>query len=98
MQNILIQISEQQLRNLISEAMLIALANHKSTTSQEITSLPTSDKLLTKNEAAEYLKISLPTLSKYINDGFVKSYSVAGTRMRFKASDLDKSLKALRNR
>jgi excisionase family DNA binding protein len=98
MQNFLIQISEQQLRKLISEEMLIALANHKSITPQEITSQPASDKLLTKKEAAEYLKISLPTLSKYIRQGYIKAHTVAGTRMRFKSSDLDKALKGLRNR
>ena len=55
-----------------------------------------SDRLLTKKEAANYLKVSLPTLSRYIKDGYVKAYTISGTRMRFRVSDLDKALKTLR--
>jgi excisionase family DNA binding protein len=97
MQSVLIQnISSAELEDMISKAVMTALKNLNIETT--VATATASDKLLTKKEAAAYLKISLPTLSKYINDGFVKAHTVAGTRMRFKISDLDKALKALRNR
>ncbi|MEJ0104716.1 MAG: helix-turn-helix domain-containing protein [Bacteroidota bacterium] len=97
MQNLLIQsISKKEIEDLISKAV-------SDTFERLIAGIPdaqkeaNNDTLLTKKEAAAYLKISSPTLSKYVNDGFIKSHTVAGTRMRFKISDLDKALKSLRN-
>jgi len=98
MQSVLIQnISSNELEEIISKAVTTAIKNLNIGALAAAPVSPASDKLLDKKGAAEYLKISLPTLSKYINDGFIKAYSVAGTRMRFRACDLDKSLKSLRN-
>lgn len=52
---------------------------------------------LNKKAAAAYLNISTVTLSKYIKAGFIKAYSLGGSRLRFKRSELDKSMKALRS-
>jgi len=98
MQNILLQsLNKGEVQELISEAVKAAMEKYIS----YVTIPPMKDKsvpLLSKKEAAAYLKISLPTLSKYINIGYVKAYTVAGTRMRFKPADLDKALVELRNR
>ncbi len=100
MQSILIQnIDKSELKQLVFEVMVTVLR-------EKIFEFPQlqpptqdfPDKLLSKKAAAQYLGISLPTLSKYVKDGYVKAHTVAGTRMRFKLSDLDKALKGLRSR
>src|SRR4051794_13623091 len=99
MQSVLIQnINSAELEDLISKAVASALKGLNTDVSAISTIPAASDELLNKKEAAKYLKISLPTLSKYINEGYVKAYTVSGTRMRFKTSDLDKALKVLRHR
>lgn len=96
MQSILIQnINSSELENLISKAVAAALKD-LSINAPVVNSVEsTSSELLTKGQAASYLKISLPTLSKYIKNGFVKAHTVAGTRMRFRVADLEKALKML---
>lgn len=92
-------INSSELRELVFEAVATALKERISEYSR--TQPPTqraSEKVLTKKEAASYLKISLPTLSKYIKGGYIKVHSVAGTRMRFKLSELDKALGVIRGR
>lgn len=58
----------------------------------ELKNLPLAkaeDKLLTRTQAAQYLNISLPTISAWEKQGFVKSHRV-GTRIFFKQSELVK--------
>lgn len=99
MQSILIQnISGSELEELISKAVAAALKNMSINAPSTHAVQTAPSELLTRKDAAAYLKISLPTLSKYIRHGYVKAHTVAGTRMRFKTSDLDKALKGLRNR
>ena len=99
MQNIQIQnINSSELEQIIYKVFINALKDSNIVLSVASPTTPVEKKLLSKKEAAAYLKISLPTLSKYINGGFVKAHTVTGTRMRFKISDLDKSLRGLRNR
>jgi excisionase family DNA binding protein len=98
MQGILIQsINGQELEAIISNAVAAAMEKYQKSIPDR-PPIQSVDKLLSKKEAARYLGISLPTLSKYINDGYVKAHTVAGTRMRFKLSDLDKALRGLRSR
>ena len=92
-------INSNELRQILIEAVENALKQKLS----EFPQMPAiiqkgTCKLLTKKEAAAYLKISLPTLSKYIKNGYVKAHSVGGTRMRFKEIDLDKALKILNSK
>ena len=99
MQNIQIQnINSSEFEQIIYKVFINALKDSNVVVSVASPTTPVAEKLLSKKEAAAYLKISLPTLSKYINRGFVKAHTVAGTRMRFKVSELDKSLKGLRSR
>jgi len=51
-----------------------------------------STKLLSKKEAAAYLTISLPTLTKLIKSGNVKALKIGKSRYRFRKSDLQNSL------
>lgn len=78
-------INSNELRQLVFEVVITALKEQSLEYSK--TQPPgkcVSDKLLTKKEAAAYLKISLPTLSRYVKLGYVKAHTVGGTRMRFK--------------
>ena len=98
MQNIQIQnLDSSELEKIMYKVVINALKDANIGISVASSTPLTVDKLLTKKEAAAYLKISLPTLTKYINDGHVKAFSIAGTRMRFKISDMEKALKTLRN-
>jgi excisionase family DNA binding protein len=54
-----------------------------------------SEVIFTKKEAAAFLKVSLPTLRKYINSADIPCYRV-GQNLRFKKGDLIKSLKLIR--
>lgn len=49
------------------------------------------DKLLTRNEVAQLLNISLPTLHTWPKQGVVKSYRV-GSSIRFKQSEVYEAL------
>lgn len=55
-----------------------------------------NEEYLTRNETSKFLKISLPTLSKYCQDGRIKSYRI-GRSIRFKKTEIeqliDKSLR-----
>lgn len=89
-------INSNELRQLVFEAVASALKERGSEYPQAQAPIQCDfDKLLTKKEAAAHLKISLPTLSKYIKNGYVKAHTVAGTRMRFRPADLEKALKML---
>jgi excisionase family DNA binding protein len=57
-----------------------------------------TDELLTKKEAAKYLRVSTVTLNKYLRQGFVKGHTIAGTRVRFKQNELKKALRILYNK
>lgn len=98
MQSVTIQnINTQELEMMFSKVVTAALEKFKTEFSIKNPEVKV-DKLLTKSETAKYLQISTPTLLKYINQGYIKAHTVAGTRMRFKPSDLDKALVELRRR
>lgn len=54
-------------------------------------SIPTSEKLLTRKETAEKLKISLVTLNDWTKRGIVQSYIIGG-RVLYKESEVVESL------
>jgi hypothetical protein len=58
---------------------------------QELNSTPTSQKLLTRKETADKLKISLVTLNDWSRRGMLKSYMIGG-RVLYKDSEIDSSL------
>jgi excisionase family DNA binding protein len=49
-----------------------------------------TDTYMTREEAAEYLKVSAATLDRYVRQGKLRRLRLAGTRTaRFKKGDLD---------
>jgi excisionase family DNA binding protein len=49
-------------------------------------------KLLSRNQVAEYLHISLPTLNEWTKLGWLKSYKI-GNRVLYKSDEVDKGLR-----
>ena len=46
---------------------------------------------LTRKEAATYLRISLPTLNSWTQQGFIKGYKIK-SRVRYRLKDVEKAL------
>lgn len=65
---------------------------------KSITPTPTSvtSKLLTRQETAKLLKISLPTLDGWTNAGLIKAKRV-GTRVRYVYADIEAAIKDMPN-
>lgn len=57
----------------------------------------TNDELLSKKQAAIFLKMSLPTLSKLVLEGVIPCRRI-GSNIRFKKSELENSLTEVRNK
>ena len=53
------------------------------------------DELMTRKEAAAYLKVSLVTLNEWTKNGRVKAHRI-GTRVRYYKSDVEAALKEIR--
>ena len=53
------------------------------------------DELMTRKEAAAYLKVSLVTLKEWTKNGRVKAHRI-GTRVRYYKSDVEAALKEIK--
>ena len=53
-----------------------------------------SNKLYTRQEVADLLGLSLPTVHTYTQEGIIKGYRL-GTQIRYKHSDVEKALKEI---
>lgn len=60
------------------------------------TSATLADRLLTRAQAAEYLGISLRTLTELLARGSFPKYRVASTAVRVRKSDLDTYIRSVR--
>jgi excisionase family DNA binding protein len=49
---------------------------------------------ITRNEAADLLKTSLPTLIKYTQPGIIKGFRI-GTRVLYKLEDIEEGVKSI---
>ena len=86
----IITISPDDLQRLISSEIGNALSKK-----EEKEPRVQNENILNRKEAKEFLSISYPTLKKYVNLGLIASYRL-GTRVFFKYSDLEDSLKKIR--
>lgn len=80
----------EQLITVISETVKNELNKHY----QSLPTPPTTDQdteLLTRQQAAKVLGISLPTLNEWSKSGIITGYRIS-TRVRYKKSELEKSL------
>ena len=56
--------------------------------------MPQEDELLTREEAAKFLKVNISTINNWRKSGKLKSYGI-GNRVYFWRSEIEKSLKPL---
>lgn len=80
-ESILLQLSRDELRELIKEAVRDELAIVKSAASTEM--------IMGSDDAAHYLGISKSTLYKFTSDNVVPYYKPTGKRIYFKKSELE---------
>jgi len=79
-------ISASELRQILSEEIKNALSKF------ETNETPTDkDELITRQETAKILKISLPTLNNYSKEGKIQPYNI-GSRVLYKKSEVIDSL------
>ena len=92
----LVGISLNKFKEIISSTVDETIQSAFAKLFQPPTEQPVDD-LITKKQAAAYLKISLPTLSKLINEGIIPFHRLGRSNLRFKISELEKSLCVTRN-
>jgi len=76
---------EQRQKELIKDT-LVQIIN------QPGNSLPEN---LSRQQACDYLNISLSTLNTYTKEGFLKKYRFGGNRVLYKRSELDEALTSI---
>ena len=86
MQNIIFSIPEPEFKTMIQDAVLSVLNGIEPKQQTQ-----TTPELLTRNETAKYLGVSLPTLNDWTKNGIIQGYRIAG-RVRYKLPDIEKSL------
>lgn len=86
MNNVNIQVNGIDLNNLLERVEKLENSTTNPAIPVEITEI-----LLSRNEVAEILKISLPTLHDWTKKGLIKSYRI-GNRIRFKKEDVFNAL------
>lgn len=91
LQGIEISDLEALIKKLIAEGIIDVLHKNEQRPPQKDKS-----KYLTRHEVAALLSISLPTLSRYSQEGIIQSYRI-GSRVRYKAEEVDKALQVVRN-
>ncbi len=87
----IVLIKGTELQDLINKAVTKAFENVCSVGSRKA---KTAEKLLTRNEVCEILKISLSSLTRRVNDGSIRCYKI-GARSFFKANELENLLTLL---
>ncbi|HVI43495.1 MAG TPA: helix-turn-helix domain-containing protein [Chitinophaga sp.] len=93
MENVLLSaIPVEELKGMIAEAVNNELTKHLNPVNPQ----PTGNELLTRKEAAKILGISLPTLLDFTKSGKITGYRI-GTRVRYKRSELEQSLKQIQS-
>lgn len=85
-EHIIISLSKEELHDLIQKAVDQAISNLSRNGNE-------SDNLsfITKEEASKLLKISMPSLTKYVKQGIIPAYRI-GARILFKPEDIHGSL------
>lgn len=80
MENFLINFSEEDLRNIMLEAVREGIANHDTKSVDE-------DEFLTRQESADLLKVSITTIDTWRRLGLIKAYRI-NSRVRFSKVEL----------
>jgi excisionase family DNA binding protein len=92
MKQVFSNFSEEEFNELITSAVNNALKNQ---TQQKVQS--SEDVLLSRQETASYLKISLVTLHEWTNQGILKSYKIGG-RVYYKQDEIIGTARAVNSK
>jgi excisionase family DNA binding protein len=84
---------ETYIRDAVIQAVQIALRNEQ-TERQNDAANEAPEEIITREEAAEILKISLPTLHKLTMSGRVPAYRL-GSQVRYKSKEVEQALKKI---
>ena len=90
MTNVIFSIPELEFRTLIQSAVNEAMG---AMAPKPQTGAP-SPQLITRNQAAKYLGVSLPTLNEWTKTGVIKGYRI-GSRVRYKLPEIETALKGI---
>lgn len=93
----IIGIRADRLEDMISQAVLTAIRVYRAAEerSRPPATDPAPEELLTRDQAAQLLGITLPTLRDYTRRGYVTGYLI-GTRVRYKRNEVLDSLQRIR--
>jgi excisionase family DNA binding protein len=94
MQELIITTPEQlkvQLQSVVSQTVKDELQRHFQAAITPEPEIHAQNDLLTRKQAANLLGVSLPTLNEWSKKGLIIGYRIA-TRVRYKRSDIEKSL------
>jgi len=80
--NYLIQITEDKLREIVGNEVEKRIRGHLNRA---------NDKFMTRQEAANHLKVTLPTIDKLVRNGELKAYKLSG-RVLMKLSDVNQAV------
>ncbi|WP_430972421.1 helix-turn-helix domain-containing protein [Sunxiuqinia rutila] len=72
------------------EMLSVNLANGATAGTKKL-SLESEETFFTRQQAANYLQMSLPTLHQYTKNGWITSYRI-GNKVRYKKADLETAL------
>lgn len=88
--NKLIVVSEEALIQIITETVKTELQTGLSSLLSEPKNESQHEELLTRKETAQYLGVSLTTLTEWTKVGVVKGYRI-NSRVRYKRSEIEES-------
>lgn len=80
----------EQIRSVVKDELKEALQTHR----REIEK---KDRLMTRQDTADYLGVTLPTIHKYINEGILTAHKIGG-RTLFKKNEVDNALFQIKKR
>lgn len=86
----LINLTEEQLQQIVAETIRKELENHSSPQDNR----PAEKKYYTRKETAEQLRVSLPTLNEYTKKGAIKGKRI-GSRVLYSEDAIQEALKAM---
>jgi len=90
-QTINISFGPEEFQSLIDESVTRSVRNELKAFSMH----PKQNNILTRQETAELLSISLPTLHDYTKRGLIKAHRL-GSKVRYKRADIEVALKLIR--
>jgi len=87
----LILVTPEQLRAFISDTIRSEISKLAPVGNTPTATAQTDDELLTRQQVADRLKISLPTLNELTKNGKITGYRI-GNRVRYKAAEVQQAL------